>query len=251
MLATTTNADRSRKMQRAGVSLGEYVKGEVYLGILTGFNEAFYIDAAKRAELIAQDAHSAEIIRPLAVGRDIKRWSVNFRNEWQIFTPVGIDIERYPAIMQHLRQWQPELEKRQNKGKHYWELRACAYYGSFEKPKIIYPQIMNEPQFAYDETGTITNQKCYIITNVDMFLLGVLNSSTIWKLIVEGSPTLRGGYSEPRRNLIMSLPIPNATPEQKEEIAALVQMCLDARGVGCAAWEEVIDARVAALYGLS
>lgn len=33
-------------------------------------------------------------------------------------------------------------------------------------------------------------------------------------------------------------------------LTALVQKCLEARGVGCAAWEQEIDERVAALYGL-
>jgi hypothetical protein len=30
----------------------------------------------------------------------------------------------------------------------------------------------------------------------------------------------------------------------------LARKCLDAKGVGCAAWEKEIDQRVAALYGL-
>ncbi|HEY8666709.1 MAG TPA: hypothetical protein VIL86_08600 [Tepidisphaeraceae bacterium] len=33
-------------------------------------------------------------------------------------------------------------------------------------------------------------------------------------------------------------------------IGALAQKCLDAQGIGCAAWEQEIDERVAALYGL-
>jgi len=32
--------------------------------------------------------------------------------------------------------------------------------------------------------------------------------------------------------------------------AALAQKCLDAQGVNCQAWENEIDARVAALYGI-
>jgi hypothetical protein len=34
------------------------------------------------------------------------------------------------------------------------------------------------------------------------------------------------------------------------DIAALVQKCLDAKGIGCASWEQEINERVAALYGL-
>ena len=46
------------------------------------------------------------------------------------------------------------------------------------------------------------------------------------------------------------VPIPDAPESERAAIAALVQKCLDARGVGCAAWEADINARVAALYGL-
>ena len=249
-LTDSASSDRLRKMEKAGIPLGQYVNGQIYYGVKTGFNAAFVISGAKRAELIAQDPNSTEIIRPLVVGKDIKRWRVSNRDMWLIVTKIGVDMTRYPAIMQHLSRWQQELEKRQDQGSHWWELRSCAYYPAFDKPKIIYPQIMVEPQFAYDETGTITNQKCFIITNVDKYLLGVLNSASVWQLIAEGSPGLRGGYSEPRKALILSLPIPDATPEQKADIAALVQKCLDAKGVDCGEWEADIDARVGGLYGL-
>ncbi len=48
----------------------------------------------------------------------------------------------------------------------------------------------------------------------------------------------------------MSLPVPNASDADRAAIAALVQKCLDVKGVGCEEWEREIDERVAALYGL-
>lgn len=72
----------------------------------------------------------------------------------------------------------------------------------------------------------------------------------MWELILQGSPILRGGYVEPRRNLILSLPIPNAPAAEREVISGLVEKCLAAKGVGCEEWEREIDERVAALYGL-
>ena len=49
---------------------------------------------------------------------------------------------------------------------------------------------------------------------------------------------------------VSKVPIPKAPDSERAAIAALVQKCLDAKGVGCEAWEKEIDARVAALYGL-
>jgi hypothetical protein len=80
-------------MRAAGVPLGEYVKGQIYRGVLTGFNTAFIINGATRAVLIAQDPHSAEIIKPFLRGRDVKRWTINSPDLWLIFTRRGINID--------------------------------------------------------------------------------------------------------------------------------------------------------------
>jgi TaqI-like C-terminal specificity domain len=125
----------------------------------------------------------------------------------------------------------------------------------FDRPKIVYPQIMMEPRFTYDTRGTYVNQKCFIVVSSDLYLLGVLNSATVWdylKIISVpiGDPEKRGRL-EPRKEDIMSISIPSAGHADRAAIAALVQRCLDARGVGCEAWEADINERVAFLYGLS
>ncbi|MGQ3537760.1 Eco57I restriction-modification methylase domain-containing protein, partial [Ornithobacterium rhinotracheale] len=76
----------------------------IYRGILTGYNEAFIINGEKKDELIAQDPKSAEIIRPLLRGRDIKRYSYEFADLYLIctFPSLKIDIEEYPAVKEHL-----------------------------------------------------------------------------------------------------------------------------------------------------
>ncbi|WP_205941121.1 hypothetical protein, partial [Albibacterium indicum] len=76
----------------------------IYRGILTGYNEAFIIDGKKKNELIEKDPKSAEIIRPLLRGRDIKRYSYEFADLYLIatFPSLKIDIECYPAVKQHL-----------------------------------------------------------------------------------------------------------------------------------------------------
>ena len=47
------------------------------------------------------------------------------------------------------------------------------------------------------------------------------------------------------------IPIPKASQTDRLAIEALVQKCLDAKGVGVEEWEAEIDDRVAHLYGLS
>src|SRR6218665_1601897 len=62
----------------------------IYIGIITGFNEAFIIDGKKRKELIEQDPKSSEIIRPILRGRDIKRYRYKFADKWLICAHNGI-----------------------------------------------------------------------------------------------------------------------------------------------------------------
>lgn len=56
------------------------------------------IDGAKRAELIAKDPKSAEIIKPLAVGANVRKWHIRNKDKYLIVTPIGINIKRYPAL---------------------------------------------------------------------------------------------------------------------------------------------------------
>ena len=250
ILTDAATASCLTRMKVAGVPLDEYVGGHIYYGIKTGFNQAFYLDDQRRRELISQDPNSEEIIRPLAVGADIRRWVVH-PSQWQIFTPIGINMENYPAVLEHLAQWQPQLEKRYDQGHHWWELRACDYYEVFDKPKIMYPVMVKDPRFAYDTECTVTNDKGFIIAFDDLYLLGVLNSVPMWTSIINKCSKLRGGFYELRATHLSKLPIPNAPATDRNAIASLVRDCLELGGIGCEEWEQEIDRRVVSLYGLS
>ncbi len=85
-LADAGSATVLRTMERVGVPLEKYVDGQIFYGVKTGFNQAFVIDGAKRAALIAEDSRSAEIIKSLAVGDDVRRWHIRDRDRWLIYT---------------------------------------------------------------------------------------------------------------------------------------------------------------------
>lgn len=254
MLTDAVSADRLRKMEKAGTPLGEYVNGAIYYGIKTGFNEAFVIDAAKRDELIARDPRSAEVIKPLIVGDDVRKWHIRARDRWLIVTPIGVDMKRYPAVFAHLKRWQKDLEERWDKGDQWWELRACAYYAEFGKPKIVYPEIAMEPRFTLDRAGKYPIKTIFSIPGGTEYLLGVMNSASAWAYL-KGMCSVLGDADERGRLTLQEiyvskLPIPEASDIEKKAISRLVRKCLDAEGVGCEEWEREIDERVAALYGL-
>jgi type I restriction-modification system DNA methylase subunit len=235
------------KIRSVGVPLGEYVEGKIYRGVLTGLNEAFVIDSETRQRLIEEDPKSAELIKPFLIGRDIKRYQKLTANQYLIRIEKGWTrktagpvkdawewfVETYPAIASHLKPFAVKGEKRYDKGEFWWELRTCDYYEEFEKPKIIYPNICKRPEFVLDEDNLYTNQKCFIISIKDQYLLGLLNSSLFFFLFRTLLPKLRGDFYEPSYVIFKDFPvraIDTTDPEEKtihDTIVALVTQRID------------------------
>lgn len=251
---TSDRASVMASMDERCISLGEYVGKDIYYGIKTGFNKAFVLDLATRQRLIAEDKTSRRLIKPLAIGDDVRKWSIDQKDKWLIVTPIGTSIREYPAIYKHLKRYQDQLEARQDQGNHWWELRACTYYDEFNRPKIVFPEIAMEPRFAYDESGVYTNNKAFFIPTNDLFLLGVLNSAPAWEYTkticaVLGDEDKRGRVMLQWVNL-KRLPIPKADASSKRRVADLVKKCLDAKSENRLSIESKIDEEVSALYGI-
>ncbi|EKP13469.1 Eco57I restriction-modification methylase domain-containing protein [Leptospira borgpetersenii] len=210
-----------KKISQAGNPLGEYVKGKIYYGIKTGLNEAFVIDEATKNRLIKEDPKSKEIIKPFLAGRDIKRYKVPSTDKYLLFTRRGIDINKYPAILTYLEQFKDRLKpkpkdwpaskewKGRKPGSYQWyEIQdSIDYYEEFEKEKIIYPNILKQPEFTYNVNSLYTNQKCFIISLPDKYLLGILNSKLNHYLFEKNLPKLRGGFYEPSSVFFLKFPI--------------------------------------------
>lgn len=209
------------KILKQGVPLGEYVKGKIYRGVLTGLNEAFVINAETRERLIAEDPKSAELIKPFLLGRDVKRYKSPVQERFFILIPKGWTMaqsgsvrdiwgwfkKNYPAIANHLTPFADKAKKRYDKGEYWWELRACDYYKEFEKPKIIYAEIAIKGQFIIDDYNSYSDTTTYILGTEDKHLLGILNS-TLWTFLFSKiSSEIRGGFYRWKRQYMVPLPI--------------------------------------------
>jgi hypothetical protein len=238
------------QMRGAGTPLADYIETKIFMGLKTGLNDAYYIDDDCRKALIAEDPRSKEVIKPLALGRDINRWKIDHEGRWFLLIPIGTDIKQYPAVLRHLKQWQDRLETRCDRGHHWWELRPCDYYQVFSKPKILYQEIATYQRFAFDTTGCIVNNKVFMIPRNDLFLLGVLNSRAAWLYLTNTCQKMLNGALAIQTPYLLTMPIPKATDKERMDVNRLVQKCLDAKGVKCGTWEKGIDDRVTSLYGL-
>ena len=201
--------------------------------------------------MIRRNRKSAELIKPLVVGKDVKRYASLPDGKWMICIPCGFTNEKrgksgprafmeaeYPAIMGHLREWEKQLKKRVDKGDYWWELRACRYYSVFGKPKIVYPNISQEPNFTLDSDGILTNQKCFVIPTNDKCLLAILNSSLCMFFFKNVLPELRGGYYEPSLVSILGIfPFPRlGKASEVQSCAASCRICRLRRFVRRVKW---------------
>ena len=245
---TLATADEIRildQIRENCITLLEYCDGEIQSGIKTGFNEAFILDAETRDYLIDEDPRSAEIIKPCVAGDNIRKYEIQFRERYLIWTYIGVPIEQYPAVFNYLQQFEGRLARRQDQGEHWWELRSCTYYDDFEKPKIVYPDIGMSCRFCFDESGLFLTNNAYLIPTSDLYLLALLNSRLTFYYLKHicaalGEADKRGRlrffsqYMEelPIRRINFTTPA-DERDRQLEKAKNLYQFCLNRESIDC------------------
>ena len=220
-LSDAKSQELLKKIQTAGIPLGKYVEGKIFYGIKTGLNKAFVIDETTREKLIQEDPRSDEIIKPFLVGKDIKRYQpLDNKRRYLIFTRHGIDMSKYPAIFEYLKQFKKDLLPKpkdfigdswpgRKPGAYEWyEIQdTIDYYQEFEKPKIVFPDIAVKPSYTLDSSGFYAANTCYMIIAHDLYLLGLLNSSFYLYYYQKRLSLIRGGYLRFFSQFVEQIPI--------------------------------------------
>ena len=216
------------KFSSKGVPLKDWDL-KIFRGILTGLNEAFVIDSETKDRLVSEDASSKKLLKPMIRGRDLNRFKVNYENLWLIatFPNLNIDIDKYPAIKNHLLNYYKELQqtgekdsRKKTAGKWFEIQDSIAYWEEFEKPKIIYPEITKYMPFYYDEKHFCGNNKCFILTGDSLSYLTCLFNSKLFDFCFrETFPLLLGGTRELRKVFFEKLPIRKVSISQEEYLA--------------------------------
>ena len=250
-----------QKIEAVGTPLKDW-DIQINYGIKTGFNDAFIISTEKRNEILAncqtedERTRTAELIRPILRGRDIKRYGYDWANLWLINTHNGIKgkvprihIEDYPAVKAHLDQYWDKISKRADKGDTPYNLRNCAYLEDFSKPKIIYPNMTKYMPFVYDDKAYCTNQKCFIITGQSIAYLTAFFNSSLFKFCFhESFPELQGGTREMSKIFFDKIPVMQVTNETNTQFKSVVD---DIQNVYNKSKAMAIDTMIFDLYNLS
>lgn len=213
------------KMSKNSISFGKLVNNKFYRGVTTGLNTAFVINEEKKKEIIAEDPKSEEIIFPYLSGKEIKRYGIEWKRNFLIFTKRDIDISQYPAILKHLKTFHEQLQPKKNlkdkvgrkPGKYKWyEIQdSTNYWTTFLDIGIIYPHFNKQSNFTLSKGNFFPNAKGYQIVSDDCWLLAILNSKLINFYLKSICPFVKGEYYEYNSQYIKQIPISLNTKYRK------------------------------------
>ena len=245
-----------KKIESVGTPLKDW-DINIYRGVLTGCNEAFIIDTSKREEILSncqseeERQKTAELIRPILRGRDIKRYGYEWANLWLIYIPWHFPYQfdesiqgasekaekafrdQYPAVYSHMLQYKDPLSKR-NKAetgiRYEWyamQRWGAKYWEDFNKPKITWGNLNLQGTYAYAPKGMFINAPSPFIATDNIAILHILNSKIADYYIRSLGVTRNGGYFEYKPMFVDKLPIPqdgleelmsfNEQPSEQEE----------------------------------
>ena len=223
----------------------------IYRGVLTGYNEAFIISTEKREEILAncrsveEKQRTAELIRPILRGRDIKRYGYEWADLWLIatFPSRHYNIENFPSVKESLLSYGIErleqtgnshiingkiIKSRKKTNNKWFETQdSISYWDLFFKPKICWKAVGKNLAFAIVESGTFLTAPASFISANDNndIILAYLCSSLGKYYIYQNSDTTGAGDIMLNIQSLVRFPIPqNASKtlllsiQEKDEI---------------------------------
>jgi len=140
-----------------------------------------------------------------------------------------------------LKPLEDKLRKRQDKGRYWWELRSCAYYEAFQKPKYLIQGIAFHPRISFDSIGTYVNNAAFILPSSDLWTLAVLNSPIIWCFIFRNLPHKKDEAIAMDAVCVESLPIAPPTDEIRSQVEAIATRLIEITKANQQASREVMD----------
>ena len=219
------------KIEAVGTPLKDW-DINIYRGVLTGYNDAFIISTEKRDEILSncqseeERIKTAELIRPILRGRDIKRYGYEWANLYLIatFPSRHYNIEEYPAVKRYLLSFGKErleqtgktytingekIKARKKTNNKWFETQdSISYWEDFNKPKIVWGNLNLKGAYSYAPEGMFINAPSPFLATSNIAVLHILNSKIADYYIRSLGVTRNGGYFEYKPMFVERLPIP-------------------------------------------
>ena len=231
------------------------------------------IDSIKRNEILnnctteEERQKTDDIIRPILRGRDIKRYSYEFAEQYIIatFPSRQYNIDDYQSVKSHLLSF--GIDRLEQTGKKYvingkivkarkktnnkwFETQdSISYWEDFFKPKIVWTELSDESKFAVCNDLIPLNTVFFLTGEHLNHLLGLLNSKLIHWYFTTCIGTSSGvGTNRWLKYTIEQLPLVQYT---NEELSQLVSSCLSNNKMDMIVCESKIDNLICRMYGLT
>lgn len=247
VILTPTRAKLKAAVTAQGVKLADWHL-RINRGILTGYNEAFYLTDSERAGLIAEEPNCEALIKPLLRGRSVQKYSTDWHgleandDRWLITTLPTFNLQESQlpkSLVKHLEQFRAALEPKprlykgetwqgRKAGSYQWfeTQDAIAYHEDFTHPKIIYPNITKHMPFLYDhDDGYFANNANYILTSETVNLAALtaqFNSSLFRCCYKDNFPEIMGDSRQLFKIFFDQVPLKRPTAAQAAVLEALV-----------------------------
>jgi len=115
-----------------------------------------------------------ELLQPLLTHHVAERWSCQ-KPKKRVLYPYDlaapkrtvVDLIDYPIAAAHLRSNKVQLSARKyliDAGRQWFEIWVAQQPSAWRRPKIVWPDISEHPNFFLDDSGALVNGDCYWLT---------------------------------------------------------------------------------------
>lgn len=226
--------DIKKQIEKIGKQLKDW-KVEMNFALKSGYNDAFIIDETIKEQLIKEDASSANVIKPLIRGRNIRKYNYRHDNIYILYLPWHFplnDIDekndsqllekaeeqfkiQFPAVYRHMLRFKKELSER-NKAetgiRYEWyalQRPSATFVHNYEKEKIVWLAITDKPAFALDTQNMYVTNPSYIMVAESLkYHLILLNSRLIEWYLDKISSSTGQGTNQWTKIYMDQLPVP-------------------------------------------
>lgn len=158
------------KSIRANQSLRFADVAEIKVGIKTTADSVFIRE--DWSELRNREPES-ELLLPLITHHDASRWSIDAPQK-KVLYPYDlaqqkrsvVELKNFPRTREYLFSNRERLEGRKyvvNSGRKWFEIWVPHQPADWAKPKLVWPDISQDPKFFFDASGAVVNGDCYWI----------------------------------------------------------------------------------------